>query len=435
MSKYICLTITALLIFTTGCDEYEYAIEMTPDAGLLKRTISFSSNLPDEQKQSVKKFYPEQIDANTFSGTFRVDLPNDVGGAGYYTYFVTSMGSTATYKERFRGDDDLNQHIDDFQMFVDRYVDFTINWLEFELGREPNFGNLRSFLDKKFRTDVKNFGLYLDFGDIVRHYDSNAADEFHQRVVIYLEERDYINPGQSDILTQMSGSRGEEEIRKLLRDTVAWEIGCCRNGEDSGKLAFFDSKDSIEKSIIRYIHSTQRYRQIWEREKVSKQDANLPPPDVDIHEFIAEGASEFDLGNTPYKVNVRLKCPYKPFKTNGQWQDANNQVCWTEFLKGKYDLPTFFYASWSEPNNDFQLRHFGQVILDDVNLARYCFWEKSIETDKAKQWNEFISGIDPNMEIDKLIKAFRFPDEPNDPNAPTLADVPRNLILSALPKR
>ena len=80
MSKYICLTITALLIFTTGCDEYEYAIEMTPDAGLLKRTISFSSNLPDEQKQAVKKFYPEQIDANTFSGTFRVDLPNDVGG-------------------------------------------------------------------------------------------------------------------------------------------------------------------------------------------------------------------------------------------------------------------------------------------------------------------------------------------------------------------
>ena len=433
MSKYICLTVAALLVFIAGCDEYEYTIEMTPDAGVLKRTINFSSNLPDEQKQAVEKFYPEQIDANTFSGTFRVELPNDVGGAGYYTYFVTSMGSTATYKERFRGDDDLNQHIDDFQMLVDRYVDFIINWLEFELGQEPNFGNLRVFLDKKFRTDAKNFGLYLGFGGIVGRYDSNVADEFHQRVVLYLEERDYMNPGQSDILTQMGGSRGEEEIRKLLRDIVAWEIGCCREGEDSGKLAFLDSNDSIEKSIIRYIRSTERYMQMWEEQKISKKDANLPPPDVDIHEFIAEGASDFDLGNTPYKVNVRLKCPHKPFKTNGQWQDANNQVCWTDFLKGKYDLPTFFYASWGEPNELFQREHFGHLLLIDERLSEYCLWENGLDEDRTKEWNAFIMSISPNDNLEKRISEFRFrPDTCSEAAPADPAQRGRELILTAL---
>jgi hypothetical protein len=361
-----------------------------------------------------------------------------VGGAGYYTYFVTSMGSTATYKERFRGDDDLNQHIDDFQMFVDRYVDFTINWLEFELGKEPNFGNLRAFLDKKLRADAKNFGLYLGLGGIVERYDSNAADEFHQRVVLYLEERDYIAPGQADVLMQSINRNDNDEIRKLFRDIIAREIGCCQDGVDSDKLAFLDSSESIEKSVICYIRSTECYRQMWEKEKMSQDDTNLPPPDVDIHKFIAEGTPvpfEFNFGSIPYKVNVRLNCSCKPFRTNGHWQDANNQVCWTDYLKDKYDMPTLFYATWSEPNNDFQSRHFGRVIIEGKKLAEYCYWEQSIETGQVRQWNEFLSGIEPNMEIGKMVKSFRFPGESAEPNATSLADVPRSFIVDALSQK
>jgi len=438
MARYIIVVILlAAIMVCPGCEEYQYSIEMTPDGDTIKRTISFSSNLPDEEKRAVEKFYPDQIDTNTFSGAFRVEIPNDVGGAGYYTYLATSMGSTATYKERFRGDDDLNQHIVDFQVFVDRYVDFTINWLEFELGKEPNFGNLRTFLDKNLRTDARNFGLYLGLSGVVGRYDSNAADEFHQRVVLYFEQRGYIEPGRLDILTEVD-TRSDEELRKLVRNIIAREMGCCREGEDSNKLAFLDSSDSIEKSVIRYIRSTERYQQMREEEKLSKNDANLPPPDVDIQEFISGGAPipfEFNLFGTTYKVNVCLKCPCKPFKTNGQWQEVDKKIFWSEAIKGKYDLPTFFYASWSEPNNDFQSRHFGRVILEGKNLADYCYWEKSIEAERARQWNEFLSGIDPNMEIAKAVKKFRFADESAEPNAFTLANVPCTLILNALPKQ
>jgi hypothetical protein len=434
MAKNICVVILlAAIIVCPGCVEYEYTIEMMPQGDAMKRTISFSSNLSEQDKQSVTKFYPEQIDVNTFSGAFKVELPNDVGGAGFYTHVVTAMGSASTYTERFRGNDDINRHIEDFQTFVDKYVNFTINWLEFELGKDPNFGNLREFLDKDLRADAKNFGLYFWLGSVIEPYDSNAVEEMKLRTIHYLEERGYIAPGQADILMKRSDRNGEEELCKLARDIVAREIGYCQNDDGSGKLAFLDSAESIEKSVIRYIHSTQRFKQMWDEEKKSQDDANLAPPDIDIHKFIAEDFPfEFDWGLMPYKVNVRLKCSQKPFETNGQWDEPNEMVHWSSYLQGKDNLPTFYYAEWSEPNSDFQSCHFGRVILDGKNLAEYCYWEKSIEEGQAQQWEEFISGIDPNMEISETVRAFRFSGESADPNAATLAQFPRMLIINAL---
>jgi len=434
MVRYICVILLFAGVFAcAGCEEYEYDIEMTPDGGEIERTISFSSNLPEEQKQAVAKTYPEQIDVNTFSGTFKVELPNDVGGVGYYTAFVTTMGSTATYAERFRGDDDISQHIGNFEAIVDRYADFAVKWLEFELGTEPNFCRLREFIDKKMRADAKNIGLYFWLGGIVGGYDPNADDEMTARATHYLEERGYVAPGQAGVLMQRANRNGEEDIWLVLRDCVAREMGYSANGPSADKMVFLTNGDSVKNSVIRYIQSTERYRQMWEDDKTSYVDPNLSPPEVDIQKFIGEGTPfDFELGSTAYKVKVRLRCSQRPYETNGQWQDADNQVCWSANLSGKDVLPTFFYASWSTPDRDFQARHFGRVILDGKELAEYCYWEKSIEADKAMGWDDFISTLDPNTEIIPAIKAFRLSGESAEPNAPDLADVPRTLILKAL---
>jgi hypothetical protein len=436
MARYICvILLLSAIAVCLGCEERQYSIVMTPQGDSMERTISFSNNLSFEEQQAIANSYPKKVNCNTFSGTFKVEMPNDVGCAGFYTYLATDMGCTSVYRERFRGNDDIKGQVERIDAFVERLVDFTINWFEFELGSEPNFDQLRTFLDKNVRTDAKNAELYFWLNGVVSEYNPGASDEFQQRIILYLEEKGYIEPGGAEILMQKESGRSEMEVTKLVRDIITREMGYNYRGQDFGKLSFLDNSETIENSMKNYIRSTQRYRQMWEQAKMEEDDPNLPPPKIDVYEFIDEGNSfpfEINLWASTENIEVCLKCPCKPFRTNGFWQDVNNQVYWSGVLHDKDALPTFCYASWSEPNRDFQLRHFGRVILDNENLAQYCFWGKSIEAGQAEQWNEFISGIDPNMEIEAMVKAFRFTGESNEPNAPTLAEVPRSLIINSL---
>ncbi|GAI17914.1 unnamed protein product, partial [marine sediment metagenome] len=61
------------------------------------------------------------------------------------------MGEAALYSERFRGNDNLNYTIEQLHLASDHFVDFLIGWLEYELGDEPNFANLKEFCDYDLR--------------------------------------------------------------------------------------------------------------------------------------------------------------------------------------------------------------------------------------------------------------------------------------------
>lgn len=424
------------IVVCVGCEEY--VIDMRPAGNTIERKITCPSRLSEEARKTLMKVYEKQIDANTFIGTFGSSLPNDVGGAGFYASLVTDMGSTATYFERFRGDDDLNRTVESWQDMTDRYVDFTIEWLKSELGDEPNFANLRNFLDQSVRVDAKNIGLYLWLAveaGVNEGADANQ-NEMVMRSIHYILERGYVKAEELPVVTRREYYQDEELIR-LARRIVAEKMGysdCNKAGE---KLGFLADEDSIHTSLVKYIKSTERFKQMAaEREgpQLHERDANAQSSDVDIHKFISGGVEleyEYDIFGGTCKVEVTLACGSKPIETNGQWDEPNGSVHWSAYVKGKGRLPTFYYARWSEPNENFQSRHFGRIILDGKNLAEYCCWEKSIEAGQARRWNEFISGIDPNMEIGPIV-AFRFSGESAEPNAPSLADVPRTLILNAL---
>ncbi len=67
----------------------------------------------------MAKIYPRNLAmvpvirslSTVFAGTFRKQTPADVGGAGRYSYFPNEMGNAWVYIERFRGDDDLENRL------------------------------------------------------------------------------------------------------------------------------------------------------------------------------------------------------------------------------------------------------------------------------------------------------------------------------------
>jgi len=63
-----------------GCDEYEYTIWMEPNGDRIDRQIVCSENATDEMRKRLGDLYDEQIDKNTFQGSFGQTLPKDVGG-------------------------------------------------------------------------------------------------------------------------------------------------------------------------------------------------------------------------------------------------------------------------------------------------------------------------------------------------------------------
>ena len=102
--KVITLAVLCFLVFC-GCEEYEYTIQMKPDDDLITRKIVCSENTSEGVRTKLKKLYDKQIDKNAYEGSFRQNLPEDVGGFGRYVHLSNPMGDVYIYVERFRGDD------------------------------------------------------------------------------------------------------------------------------------------------------------------------------------------------------------------------------------------------------------------------------------------------------------------------------------------
>ena len=110
-------------------------------------------------------------------------------------------------------------------------------------------------------------------------------------------------------------------------------------------------------------------------------------------------------------------------------------MVWLNEIAGDMKLPTFFYASWSEPNVEFQQKHFGRVVLSDENLAEYCVWRENLNEKHSKEWDSFILSLNPGEDQEERLNAFRFSiDRQKDPNEDKsdLAKEPRELILTGL---
>ena len=168
MVKRLCLFLVFCVVLA-GCEEYTYEITMSPAGDQVVRRVVCSKNMPQAVLGKLAKLYPQRTGERTFEGKFSGELPKDVGGAGTYHCFMTSMGSLSIYSERFRGDDDLDGKLVKMRDWADKLTDLIIGWLESELGNDNNFDKLRKFCDENLRKDIKNLSLLAWMGWIVRN--------------------------------------------------------------------------------------------------------------------------------------------------------------------------------------------------------------------------------------------------------------------------
>jgi hypothetical protein len=455
MNKSALIFLPVLALFSAGCPYKRYEITMTPRGDAVERefvlsrqdTESSSKARPNKEAldadelAAIAAFYPangvmKDGERYTARGEFAGDLPGDVGGSGRDSRLATSMGSAGIYFERFRGSDDPAQVLEKRYQALDQFADLIIGWSYVNFGREPNYQNLRQFLDGDFRHDLKNLSFYfLKGNDGLLNIEGSEA-----RIAQYMIERHYMNIEDAAELLWGKDEIDDRAFCRVLQRVIAGKLDAAEGRPVPQALAFLANQDRLQDSWKDYLAGTEAYRaklRIWENEKFTNPDAPKPEPDSVAEDLMAASLlSASDSGQD--QVIVRLSLPSEPLDTNGKWDGEHKQVVWDSRLPVGDRLPVFCYADWVEPQDGFQNEHLGGVRLTGRNLQNYCFWRTNLDEGKAGEWERFLAGLHPGSDPDEQLKNFRFAGEPVqlEPNAPKrLSDIGRELIQSAFKEK
>ena len=434
--KYL-LLIALCYVPLCGCDESEYTIRMEPDGDRMNRRITCSQNTPDDVRARLSELYDRQIDQNTFEGSFGETLPKDVGGFGKYVHLDNPMGRACIYVERFQGQDNQALEIEKAFNSADRLVDLLIEWLQTELGENPNFEKLRVFCDEALREDLKSISLYSWVGGRA----SGESDELFIRIFLYLYERNYFT--LDDVGRMSTLPENTEFALSCFRRLLAEKLEYRDDKKAQEELEFLQDPNTLTASVNRFIASDKFHDRLTReaRERTGDPDFVLDPCDVpqtmdDVPDMFSEIFFLNILGPSGDKVNIKLVCPGEPFETNGQWDEQSGQLSWSD-QRGADELPFLCYAVIGLANDTFQEQHFGKVILQDGQLLEYSFWHKGLTAEQRTEWDDFIVGLDGGEGVGSKVESFSFknaapPSADSDRAAKLLADLPRGLIGGGL---
>ena len=435
--KAIMVIILGCVLFC-GCEEYEYTVQMDFNGDMINREVRCSENTPEQIYTKLKKLYDEQIDKNTFKGSFSENLPNDVGGFGKYVYLNNPMGNVYIYVERYRGKDTQALEIEEAFINSNRLVDLIIDWLQMELGDNPNFEKLRIFCDEKLREDIKNLSIYSWVGDRV----FSEPDEAFVRIFLYLYERGYFT--LNDISSLSTSINKQEFALSYFRGLIADKLEYPDEKDAEKELEFLQDQYTLMASLNRFVSSPELNDRLTREAREITGNPHLILDPCDVPDMIEDVPGTFldifflDIfPSSGDNINVKLICPREPYETNGKWDKQTRELSWSRNIRPEA-LPFLCYAAIGMANDTFQQDHFGKVFLQDDKLVQYSFWYKGLSSEQKTEWDDFILSLDGDDEhIWSKVESFRFKHAPplyRDPDGVVvvLSDLPRDLIKEGL---
>jgi hypothetical protein len=434
-----CLLAVAVAV-ATGCAHNVYEIELTPQGDVVHRTLtcwharSGEEHAIDPQlAERLGRLYAEGAVQSrgarlTLAARFGAEMPDDVGGAGYYQAVRTSLGSAYTYSERFRGDDDLEAQSRRRAAAAQRLSELFLQWSQQEFGQAAGYEHLARFVRQRLQHDLCNLGHYAY---LATSGASNGAADDHEaltaaavRMAHYLLERRYLTLGE---LPQAYRALATGDGRAACRFVGRWLAARMRLDADEalrGPLQVFDSPQRLRESWEAFLRDTPEYRQRQEGQPEAE-------PLAVVEELLVQLLGNPPLLQASDRLTLRLRLDERPYAGNGRWDAAQRAMVWSTAEIDRA-FPTHCFAMWSEPDVAFQTAHFGRVILAGAELAEYCLWYASLSPREAAQWDALLARQRPSGEGMAALEEFRFQGEPASGMGPSLADRARELLLPKL---
>jgi hypothetical protein len=442
--RFALVCFPVLVGLVCGCQDHNrYELELKAVGPEMERTLVMwrvpenrsRDRFPPAELKAIAALYPTELAAvspsrHAFRGEFGRQMPADIGGSGSYQFDTTSLGTAAFYVERFRGSDDVEAHIDQRRRAADDLTGILIGWFQAEMRRDPRFAEVREFLDRDFRRDLKNLSHYWA---LARYTAAHHADREDQRrgaptrddwvrVAMYLVERNYFRLEEVPGAVHVLATNDAAEQARFVVGLLARKIAPNEPEALARSLAFLTEIDSAKASLERYLRGTPRFRRrelAWERAQVSDASARPPDPNEIVIELVTELFFGLDILRQNDELRVTLVLPQPPYATNGAFIKAASQVVWSDSLGRGNQMPAMLYAAWSMPDAAFQLEHLGGVILGGEDLANYVAWFTGLGESERRQWEGLLVNLKQDIELRDAIGRFQFASPP-----PALAEAP-----------
>lgn len=448
-----CVGLLAALL--TGCEYNQYELMLEPRGEELYRELVCYRQAGDGKKrplpaadlERLAKVYPQEIPASSetpkdeaqkegdkvhrFAGTFREKTPPDVGGAGTFSYFSNEMGDSWAYIERFRGDDDLENRMEQRRAAAALCSKWMLGWLKLHFGKEPGFDRLEAFMRERFQRDLLNVSLYVwEAQTSARGRDEQANySELAVRCAQYLMERDYFQPHELPRLLGAARQDDPATITRFIGSLVVRQLQLDDDAPRPKALELFRDPQRLTESWISYLSQTPEIKEFQEKSRKENPSAEEDRPRVEdaFHELVTRQLVEFSPLTVSDNLILKLQCPHRPFLTNGSWDDTTKLVSWEKRIQDGVSMPPVCHAFWSAPDVEFQTRHFGKIVLRGEELAQYIVWYNGLKQTQQIAWDNLLSELRPGGRLVTQIENFRFPGEKEDEESQ--AGVPRELIL------
>ena len=446
------------VVLLGGCVNNSYEVELTPRGPSVERKLVFERQRTHNGNQAVEAPEPDELPRLAgayqvavperdkrryeFRGEFRGRIPDDLGNVGSLTHWHTQFGSATVYFERIRGRTDLVADLEGRRAAAEQVCDLISGWLEKELKAEPRFPQLKAFLAGDFRRDVQNVGLYLWMMAAQRPQDDDASEEqtklqhamsqYGELLIglqCYLQERGYITLEQWPELVRapVGTANGQADaVLALLRRQVSSRMGFANDEPLPQSFGFLTDEKKCEASLNDYLRTTEAFRRL-------PVNPESPPEPGEVFMEPLGRMIEGLIFTGSDSLKLKLNLPASPLATNGRWKPDDKAVQWFKTIaeRNKPEVwPATVFALWCEPDVAMQKKIFGRTLLTDEALLEYCFWRASLTEAEGRQWDEFISRLEPDKMLAEQLKAFRFPNE-ND-EGPKMSDWLRDPILKKL---
>lgn len=429
-----------------GCREQVYRLDLkASDKGLERRLDweldqTYGLALPPagspRSPQKIAEGYgaePPEFGAvkAAFSGVFAERMPADVGGAGFYREFASSLGTTRVYLERFRGEPDLLAQIERQNEAVDAAVDVILGWLETRVKGEEGAERLLAWVGTDLRRDWKNLALYNWMaqeeiaavespgpasGEAAQQQFMRAYEGLMARSAHFLVERGYLTLAEAPALLAEAGNEGPEslDILPLLRRQVATRMG--REELPAALLADFASSEALQSSLVAYLAGSDAMQRLLLTWAGKRQAAGAPIDDDGKEGSLFRAALMATIAIPLFRnyddLAVRLQTGREPIATSGVWDSGTGTVSWSARLQVKpgeaAGRPLLAYAVWAEPAAAAQRELLGSEILGGWELAEYCVWRAGLTPDETEQWESALLGMRPGPDLKDRLRAFRF---------------------------